>query len=221
MPYTCETKKKRVQTRRMCRERHLLHVTRRKEKLEVMYNTPPHWYEKYFKQSESLKAGKFKNCRLDHFAAVRTQWPAVRTPHKTRVSQMYEISWPPYCHVCKDIHTPWRYLRIYIYGLQIITVKWSRYRPGVAQRVGRGIALLFHDHRTRRGEWPAARSGRTLPLGKSRYPLYRRLGGPQGRSERAENLVPTGIRSRTVQHVVSRYTDWATGPTLQMILTQN
>ena len=32
-----------------------------------------------------------------------------------------------------------------------IKVKWSRYRPGVAQRVGRGIALLFHDRGTRRG----------------------------------------------------------------------
>jgi len=30
-------------------------------------------------------------------------------------------------------------------------VKWSRYRLGVAQRVGRGIALLFHDRGTRRG----------------------------------------------------------------------
>jgi len=30
-------------------------------------------------------------------------------------------------------------------------VKWSRYRPGLAQRVGRGIALLFHDSGTRRG----------------------------------------------------------------------
>ena len=30
---------------------------------------------------------------------------------------------------------------------------------------------------------------------------------------RAENLVPTGIRSRTVQPVVSRYTDWAARPT--------
>jgi len=30
-------------------------------------------------------------------------------------------------------------------------VKRSRYRPGVAQMVGRGIALLFHDRRTRRG----------------------------------------------------------------------
>jgi hypothetical protein len=32
-----------------------------------------------------------------------------------------------------------------------IKVKCSRYRPGVAQRVGRGIALLFHDRSTRRG----------------------------------------------------------------------
>jgi len=30
-------------------------------------------------------------------------------------------------------------------------VKWSRYRPSVAQRVGKGIALLFHDRGTRRG----------------------------------------------------------------------
>ena len=50
-------------------------------------------------------------------------------------------------------------------------------------------------------------------LVKIRYAFYRRLGGPQGRSGRAENLVPTGIRSRTIQPVVSRYTDWATGPT--------
>ena len=48
------------------------------------------------------------------------------------------------------------------------------------------------------GEWSAARPGRTLPLGKTRCPLYKRLGGPQGRSGRAENLVPTRIRSRTV-----------------------
>ena len=51
------------------------------------------------------------------------------------------------------------------------------------------------------GEWSAARPGRTLPPGKTRYPFSRRLGGPQGRSGWAENLVLTGIRSRTVQPV--------------------
>ena len=94
-----------------------------------------------------------------------------------------------------------------------VKVQWSRYRPGVAQRVGRGIALLFLDRGTRRGEWSAARPSRTLPLGRTRYPLYRRLGVPQGQSSRAVKLVPTGIRFRTVQPVVSRYTNWATRPT--------
>ena len=62
-------------------------------------------------------------------------------------------------------------------------------------------------------EWSAARPGRTSPPGKTRYPFYSRVGGPQDQYGRAENLVPTGIRSRTVQPVVSRYTDLATGPT--------
>ena len=42
------------------------------------------------------------------------------------------------------------------------------------------------------GKSSAARPGRTLPPGKSRYPFYRRLVGPQGWSGRAENFVPTG-----------------------------
>ena len=77
----------------------------------------------------------------------------------------------------------------------------------MAQRVGRVIALLFHDHGTRRGEWSAARPSRNSPPGKTRYPLYRRLGGPQVRSGQAENLAPSGFDPRTVQPVVSRYTD--------------
>ena len=62
------------------------------------------------------------------------------------------------------------------------------------------------------GEWSAARPGRTLRPGKTRYPLYRTLSGPQGRSGQAGNLFSTGIRSRTVQPIVSRYIDWATRP---------
>jgi len=50
--------------------------------------------------------------------------------------------------------------------------------------------------------WGVSRTPRPpLPPGKTRYPLYRRLSGTQGRSGLAENLVPTGIRSRTVQPV--------------------
>ena len=48
-----------------------------------------------------------------------------------------------------------------------------------------------------------------LPPGKTRYPLYRWLGGPQGRSERVRKLSPPpGFDTRTVQPVASLYTDW-------------
>ena len=43
------------------------------------------------------------------------------------------------------------HIYVYIYIYIYINVKWSRYRPDVAQRVGRGIAPLFHDRGTRRG----------------------------------------------------------------------
>ena len=46
------------------------------------------------------------------------------------------------------------------------------------------------------GEWSVSRLGRFLPPGKTRYPLYRRLSGPQGRSGQVRKISPpTGIRS--------------------------
>ena len=69
------------------------------------------------------------------------------------------------------------YIYIYIYKGKVFL-----YRPGVAQKVGTSIALLFLDRGARRGEWTAARRGRTLPPGKTQYQFYRRLGGPQDRT---------------------------------------
>jgi hypothetical protein len=61
-----------------------------------------------------------------------------------------------------------------------------------------------------------------LPPGKTRYPLYSRLGGPHGRSGGVRKISPpSGFDPRTVQPVVSRYTDRATGPlTVDMTHTQ-
>jgi len=85
--------------------------------------------------------------------------------------QIFEFSTLQYCvwvcfENCKWNNRIWHSLVLYIFSFVIplllkVKVKWSRYRPGVAQRVGRGIALLFHDRGTRRGEWSAARPGRT------------------------------------------------------------
>jgi hypothetical protein len=46
----------------------------------------------------------------------------------------------------------------------------------------RSIALLFHDLGTRWGWVVSVMPRPPLPLGKTRYPLYRRVGGRQGRS---------------------------------------
>jgi hypothetical protein len=49
-----------------------------------------------------------------------------------------------------------------------------------------------------------------LPPGKTRYPLYRTLNGPQGRYGRVQKISPPpGFDPQTVQPVASRYTDWA------------
>jgi len=47
-----------------------------------------------------------------------------------------------------------------------------------------------------------------LPPGKTLYPLYRRLGGPQGWSGQVQKIwSPPGFDSQTVQPIASRYTD--------------
>jgi hypothetical protein len=49
-----------------------------------------------------------------------------------------------------------------------------------------------------------------LPPEKTRYPFYRWLVGPQGRSGRVRNISPPPrFDPRSVQPVASRYTDWA------------
>ena len=83
-----------------------------------------------------------------------------------------------------------------------------------AHRGIRGTVLLFLDHGTKRGEGSSSRPGRSLPPGKIRYPLYRRLGGPQGRSEQVRKISPQpGFDPRAVQPVASRHTDYDTWPT--------
>ena len=77
-----------------------------------------------------------------------------------------------------------------------------------AHRRSRGIALPFLDHGARRGEGSASGPGRFLLPGKTRYPLYRRLDEPQGRSGQVQKISPApGFGPRIVQLVASRYTD--------------
>ena len=57
------------------------------------------------------------------------------------------------------------------------------------------------------GGWSTPRYGR-FTSGITRYPLYRRLGGPQGRSGWVRKISPEpGFDPRTVHPVASCYTD--------------
>ena len=64
----------------------------------------------------------------------------------------------------------------YIY----IKVKWSSYRPGVAQRVDRGIALLFHDRGTRRGWVVSSTSRPHFTPEKDSVPILQEAGWAPG-----------------------------------------
>jgi len=73
--------------------------------------------------------------------------------------------------------------------------KWSRYRPGVAQRVGRGIALLFHERGTRRG-WVVSSTTRPhFTPGKDPVPISQKAGWAPG-------LVWTGGKSRSHRDLI-------------------
>jgi len=74
-----------------------------------------------------------------------------------------------------------------------------------AQR-GSSSTLLYHG--TRKGEGSASRLGRSLPPEKARYPSYRRLGGPHGRSGQVRKISPPpGFDPWAVWPVANRYTD--------------
>jgi hypothetical protein len=68
----------------------------------------------------------------------------------------------------------------------------------------------FFNFGARWGGWSTPRPGRFTPGKESRYPLYRRLRGPQGRSGQGQRISPPpGFDPRTVQPVMTRYSDWA------------
>jgi len=73
--------------------------------------------------------------------------------------------------------------------LLYIKIMWSRYRPGVAQRVGRGIALLFHDRGTRRGWVVSSTPQPQFSPGKDPVPIVLEAGWAPGQ-------VWTGGKSR-------------------------
>ena len=66
------------------------------------------------------------------------------------------------------------------------------------------------------GGWSTPRPGRFTPRKETRYPLYRRLGGPKGRVRKISPL--PRLDPQAVQPVASRYTDWAIAARSKIVL---
>ena len=84
---------------------------------------------------------------------------------------------------CPEYNWDWQFIFIYLFISHVLKhkkIKWSRYSPGVALRVGRDIALLFDDCGARSGEWSAARPGHTQPPGKDPVPILQEAGWARG-----------------------------------------
>ena len=73
-----------------------------------------------------------------------------------------------------------------------LRVKKGQVRPRRGHKSPEGVqkysSTLFLTSALDGGGWLAPRSDRFNPGKKTRYPLYRRLCGPQGRSERVRNI---------------------------------
>ena len=123
-------------------------------------------------QSDHL-IGRLTEKKFSHFKKFGTMFC-----DKTQVETKLLLDWKYFHENCWFIlHGKWACL----HHLHVkVKVKWSRYRPGVAQRVGRGIALLFHDSGTRRG-WVVSSTLRPhfFP-GKDPVPILQEAGWAPG-----------------------------------------
>ena len=157
-----------------------------------------------------------------------------------------KVSSTVFCRFLVSVCLGWIFWRVQFAGIwstcknvkvKVTPVQALRLCTGhTDHRRSRSIDLPFHDHSTRRG-WGVSVTPRPLftPV-KTRYQLYRRLGGPQGRSGQVQKISPpTGIRSpdcparsqslyrlrcpTRLKGIVEQYIGWMknTPPNLQIV----
>jgi len=93
----------------------------------------------------------------------------------------------------------------------VVKVKFALQQATKPERSSSGVALIFNLGA--RWRWVVnATLWPLYPPRKSRYPLHRKLGWPDGRFGRLRKIAPppTGFDPRNVHSVPSCCTDWAT-----------
>ena len=123
-----------------------------------------------------------------------------------------------YFHVLTTIHGQ-THIKRRLYSLRShrftnikgkVRVKFTLEQATKGRGVEGGVEVQFYTFFNPGTRWGGCQryAPRALPSGRTRYPLYMRLGGPQGRFGRVRKISPTlGFDPRNVQPVASRYTD--------------
>ena len=100
----------------------------------------------YFLISESIQT----DCGTNPASSTGNSSVVKRAAYEAERNDWYYTSIPPWRFQVQVQLL--KHCGYYMYHVKGKKVKFSRYRPAVAQRVGRDIAVLFHDdHGTRRG----------------------------------------------------------------------
>jgi hypothetical protein len=107
-----------------------------------------------------------------------------------------------FCNSANTFKTHW--------GGQVAHKQQSNVHPCTGCTAHSGSRGIFYPCLTTTlegGEGSVSCPSHSLPPGKTRCPLYRRMGGPQGRSGQVRKISPPpGFNPWTVQPVASRYT---------------
>jgi hypothetical protein len=83
----------------------------------------------------------------------------------------------------------------------------------MAHRGSRGIALLFHDHSTRRGWGVSVMPQPLFTPWKDPVPIVQEVGGPQDQCGQVRKIShPLGFDPWTIHPIASPYTNYATQP---------
>jgi hypothetical protein len=170
----------------------------------------------YFPESEMMMMMMTSMIFVDLFIAFGTHSLWI-TPNTTTVTQLIVIDLPLTTRVGGGV-----YVRYRSQHKNLITVKAKHRSPatrhGGAWGERKYIPYSFLISTLDGGEWSASRPGQALPRRKDpRYPLYRRLGGPQCICllclRRGSN--PDGP---VIHSVVRHCTNWATRLLVRTVL---
>jgi len=137
-----------------------------------------YWPLTYFLLSESIQTDCGAN-PASSSVATGNKSLVKRAAYEAELNEWHYTSIPPW-RLQVQVQLL-KHCGYYVYHVKGKKAKFSRYRPAVAPRVGRGIALLVHDDRGTRRGWVVSSTPRPhVTPGKDPVPILQEAGWVPG-----------------------------------------